>query len=133
MELLSGSTTSNEQFGNTASERMLAHRAYFAASSAAEPQPSFPAETWAARPAKLAASEYQGAALNPVYAPPPVFLPPSVTWAILETPPPEEISALAMHVHQLAIATLDLHGRLEKLEARNKCGLGFFSALLKRR
>lgn len=92
---------------NTASDRAMS-RLY-----SISPQLSSAAET----------SEFQGPALNPIWAPPPVEIPSCVTWSFLAAPPPEDLPGLAMHAHQMALAVLDVHERLLAVEARNKCGL----------
>lgn len=102
---------------NTASERMLAHRAY----SAAQLSPPSPAGS--SPPASL---EFESPPFNPIWAPPAVEIPSCVTWGFLAIPPPEDLPGLAMHAHQMALAVLDVHERLIILEARNKCGLARF-------
>lgn len=113
-------------FGNSASERMLVHRAYSASNSAAPPSISRTAArgepSSSVNPSTPTALDFQGPTFNPLIVPPAVDLPSCVTWGFLTVPPPEDLPGLAMHAHQTALAVLDVHERLLAVEARNKCG-----------
>lgn len=111
---------------NTASDRMLAHRAY-QVSSDARSATAVLRSIDALQPASVL--EFDGPKLNPVPAPPAVDLPSCLTWSFLAAPPPETLDGLTMYAHQMALAVLDVHERLLALEIKSSCGWRTFFGL----